>query len=52
MDFEEAMATIEDDSLESFKTIWNAACEDCARRADDCMERQLGHEFREYVKVK
>jgi len=50
--FEEAMTTIEDNGFDSFKTIWNTAVEECAKRADQCGEKEIAYEFREYVKEK
>ncbi len=51
--FEESMKQIKGDwDIEAFTAVWNMAVEECARRADDSLEQQLAHEYREYVKVK
>jgi len=52
VNFKEAIQEIEGNSIEDFEQIWNLAVEECARIADECLEGQIAHEFREYVKVK
>lgn len=46
--FDEVMKDIEDNDLDAFKAVWNAAIETCATIADDCGEQQIAHEYRTY----
>jgi len=50
--FEEAIQKVEDTDLEDFKFIWNQAVEECAKIADESLERELAYEYRKCVKEK